>query len=476
MAEIAPVNIRVNVDATGVANGVSVVENGLNQISTKAKAATGAFGNFKTLALGMFAGNILTQGLMGVTSALREAKQEMLDTEVATSRLYQALDGVGISSKATQKSVYEVADSYYQLGFQGSEAVSAMGTLVTATGDVEQANKLMAMSADLARYKHIDMETAAKILARGTQGSAKAFKELGITLDTTIPKNEAISRAFDQLNTKIGGQAVAYSKTFAGQMDILKEKFDNIVQTVGAKVLPIFSALLQYISKNGTALMIYGGIVLAVLAIYKTYTATMAASKAIQQAYAFWTYAQAASTSVFKFAMDSLNASLRANPIGLIITLVIALGVAFVWAWNRFEGFRKVVVKGIQIIVNGFGYLVGGFATFLKALGKVPGMGWAKKAGEAVDGLANKVRKYSDSLDSLANKKIGSPKIPGFVAPGSNVGIEGNVPGGDAAGKDGKGTGSQTVQYVTVYASNTNDIAKKLSKAAKHGQPIGAGR
>jgi hypothetical protein len=71
---------------------------------------------------------------------------------------------------------------------------------------------------------------------------------------------------------------------------------------------------------------------------------------------------------------------------------------------------------------------------------------------------------------------MGAPKIPGFVAPGSNVGIEGNVPGGDAAGKDGKGTGSQTVQYVTVYASNTNDIAKKLSRAAKHGQPIGGTR
>lgn len=476
MAEVPPVNIRVNVDATGVATGVSVVEGGLNQISNTAKKATGAFGSFKTLALGMFAGNIMTQGLNGIAGALRDAKQEMLDTEVATSRLYQALDGIGVQSAATKKQVYEVADSYYQLGFQGSEAVSAMGTLVTATGDVTQATKLMAMSADLARYKHIDMETAAKILARGTQGSAKAFKEMGITLDTTIPKNKAISQAFDELNAKIGGQASAYTKTFAGQMDILKEKFDNIVQTVGAKVLPVLSGLLQYISKNGTALMVYGGIVLAVVAIYKTYTATMAASKAIQQAYAFWTYSQAASTSVFKFAVDALNTSLRANPIGLIITLVIALGVAFVWAWNKFEGFRKVVVKGIQIVVNGFGYLIGGFATFLKMLGHVPGMGWAKKAGEAVDGLANKVRKYSDSLEGLANKKIGAPKVPGFVAPGSNVGIEGNVPGGDAAGKGGGGTGSQTVQYVTVYASNTNDIANKLSKAAKHGQPIGGNR
>ena len=110
--------------------------------------------------------------------------------------------------------------------------------------------------------------------------------------------------------------------------------------------------------------------------------------------------------------------------------------------------------------------------TALGALGKIPGMGWAKDAGKSVDALANKVRDYSNSLDSLANKKISVPKIPGFVKPGDPTGITGNVPGGDAT--KGGGTGSQTTQFVTVYASNTNDIYKKLSKAAKTGVPIGS--
>jgi hypothetical protein len=46
------------------------------------------------------------------------------------------------------------------------------------------------------------------------------------------------------------------------------------------------------------------------------------------------------------------------------------------------------------------------------------------------------------------------------------------VPGGNAAGTGGA-SNKETVQYVTVYASNTNDIAKKLSAAAKYGVPIG---
>jgi hypothetical protein len=471
MSEIPPLSVRVTIDASGVQAGVTKATAGLNQISERAGKLTTAFGNLKTTMLGVLGGNILTTGVMAIGHELNAMKQETIDLQQQTIRLNQALSGVGITSGKTQKDVLETADAYHLLGFQGSEAISAMGTLVTATGNVSQATKLMTMSADLARYKHIDMETAAKILARGTQGSAKAFKELGITLDTTIPKNQAITKAFNELNTKIGGQAQAYTKSFAGQMSILKERLDQVFQTIASKVLPVLAAFLGYITTNGKALMIYGAIVLFVIGLIKTYTTVTAAAKAVQQAYAFWTYAQAASTNVFRFALSALWTTMKANPIGFIVAAVIALGAAFVWAWNKFEGFRKGVVKGLQIVVNAFGYLVGAVGTALNALGKIPGFGWAKTAGKSVDKLADSVRDYSNSLDALANKKISTPKIPGFVAPGSNVGIEGNIPGGDVL--KGSGGGSQTTQFVTVYASNTNDIYKKLSKAAKTGVPIG---
>lgn len=474
MTDLTPVNIKVNVDATGVASGVATVSNGLNNLKAQATSTASAFGSFKQLALGMFAGNILTTGLMGITAELRAMKQETIDLQVAGTRLEGALSGIGITSESTKKQVYNLADSYYQLGFQGSEAIGAMGTLVTATGDVEQATKLMSMSADLARYKHISMTTAATTLARGTQGSARAFKELGITLDTTIPKNQAIAKAFDELNAKIGGQAQAYTKTFAGQMDILKERLDNVAQSIGATVLPVLSKMLEFITKNGKAILIYGAIVLGVVASIKAYRLALIALNVVQAIQIQLSLASASGIGLMRAAMLLFNDAVKANPVGFLVTAVLALGAAFVFAWNKFEGFRNAVVKGIQIIVNGIGYVVGGVSTLIKALSYVPGMGGLKAVSKEVDKVADSIRKYSDGLDSLANKKINTPKIPGFVAPGSNTGIVGNVPGGDTSKtSDGGGSGSQTVQYVTVYASNTNDIAKKLSRAAKNGIPVG---
>jgi hypothetical protein len=478
MSDVAPLSIKVIVDSSGVAKGVQVATQGLDQITARTSKVMTAFGNLKTTMLGVLGGNLLTNAVMLVGHELNAMKQETVDLQQQTIRLNQALSGVGITSQKVQKDVFTAADSFYQLGFQGSEAISAMGTLVTATGSVSQAQKLMAMSADLARYKHIDMETAAKILARGTQGSAKAFKELGITLDTTIPKNEAITRAFDELNQKIGGQAQAYTKSFAGQMAVLKERMDNLFQTIGAKVLPILAAFVGYITTNGQALLIYGGIVLSVIAIIKTYTITLAAVKSVQQAYAFWTYAQAASTNVFRFALSALWATMKANPVGFIIAGIMALGAAFVWAWNHFKGFREAIVKGLQIVLNTIGYVVGGVSTLIKALSYLPGMGKLKDVAKGVDKIAGSIRGYSDNLDKLADKKISTPKIPGIVAPGMPTGIQGQVPGGDAkvgGSKTGGGGGDNTiVQNIVVYASNTNDISKNVSKIAKNGMPIGA--
>ena len=402
---IPPMLIELQLETAKIQGQMQALQDQFATMGKKVEESGGKFTRFKELALGVFGGNLLTQGMMGVEEELKKITEEMALNEQAQVRLQVALKNTGQANEKNNAIIEEQSKALLNLGFSVAETKNAYGTLLTATNSVSDATKLSAMAADLARYKHIDLNTAATILARGTQGSVKAFKELGITLDTTIPKNDAIAKGFDQLNQKIGGQATAYTKTFSGQIAVMKTKFDEFGVTIGSKILPILTSLLEFISKNGQALLVYGGIILGVIATYKAYTAITAASKAVQQAYAFWTYSQAASTSVFKFAMEGLNTALRANPIGLVVTALMALGAAFVWAWNKFEGFRKVVVTGIQIILDAIGYLVGGVGSFLKLMGKIPGLGAPfKAAGKSVGEFADSIRKASDGLDSLIKK------------------------------------------------------------------------
>jgi len=134
------------------------------------------------------------------------------------------------------------------------------------------------------------------------------------------------------------------------------------------------------------------------------------------------------------------------------------------------------MATALAVVVAAIGYMVGGLSKFLGLLSKIPKMGFLKGVAESASDIAKNLGKAAGSIDKMSNKKLTVPKIPtmpDFVKPGDKTGITGNVTGGDTTG--GKG-GSGTIQYVTIYASNTNDIAKKLAKAAKNGQPIGGGK
>lgn len=449
--EIPPLNVQINFDISGVNAGVAKATAGLTEITTRTKSVSGAMGSLKTTMLAVFGGNLATQGFMAIQNSLMQAKQEFFDAEVATQRLGQALENMGVKSEKTREAILDNVDAYSTLGFEGAESANAMGTLITATGNVEQSTKLMAMAADLARYKHIDLGTAATILARGTQGSAKAFKELGITLDTTIPKNQAISKAFDQLNTKIGGQASAYTKTFEGQMAVLKERLQETFNVIATRVLPVLTSFfgminkgIQWVQQNSAALKVFAiGLGFIATAMYG-----VAAAEAVMAAL---------------------------NPFVWIVAGIAAAMVAFVKLWNQFEGFRKLMAGMASVAVQAFGLIIGAVAKLIRILSKIPGMGFLKGVADQADKAAVAIGKTGESIEKLASKKITAPKIPkitGAVTPGNATGIIGNVPGGDTKG--GSGGGKGTVQYVTVYASNTNDIYKKLSAAAKNGVPVGA--
>ena len=455
MAEdIEGLRIKVAIDASGVESGVAATKRGILGIHKSVESTSGAMGGLKSTVLGVFGGNLLTQGVMGFEHALVAAKNEAVQTQAAQTRLATALSNLKGVTDGQKESIHSDIEAIQGLGFSSSETTTAMGTLITATGNVGQATKIMAVATDLARYKHIDLNTAATILARGTQGSARAFKELGITLDTTLPKNEAIAKAFDQLNAKIGGQANAYTQTFAGRVAILKEKFNSIVLTLSEKVMPILTKVLgwflkgiDWIKQNADALKIFAIVVGTVIIAIKA-----------------WIVVQAI-----------LNEEMELNPIGLIITAIGLLAMAFVWAWNHLDWFRKTFAFLASSIVMGVGIIVTQIYFFLKIMSMIPGIGDKFKGpAEAVKNFAKDVANAAKKVDELGNKKMQPPKLPPLVQdtakPGSKTGIVGTTPSGGASA----GGGGGTVQNITVYASDTNDIYKKLSRAAKSGVPLGS--
>jgi hypothetical protein len=472
--DIPNLNVEILVQLSNLTAAVTEATSGLNKIGDKAvevgERSSSSFHKLKDVMLGVFGGNLLTSGVMGLEKTLSEMNLAVQDAQVESERLATALKNTGNATEANTQLVENNVKSYADLGFTHAQASQAMGTLITATKSVSESTQLMAMAADLARYKHEDLNTAATTLARGTQGSVKAFKELGITLDTTLPKNQAIAKAFDELNGKISGQAVAYTKSFAGELAVLKEKFNEVAVEIGNVVLPAVSKIIEAFSKFtniikpfGGDLLILTGIITGAVAAYKAYEAVVKGIAIVQEGYMVTLALVKGAKLADVVATDAQTASQKAlafvikqNPYMKIVEVVTILVGVMYELWKHNDAVRNIMITVAEAGVKGFGYIVGGVGYFIRALEYVVagplllllkglsliGVSGAKDAlntmttaikdtGHWFDDTAKKIYAASNELDKYRKASSGT-SMPEQQGPATGfTGITGNVPGGD---------------------------------------------
>jgi len=409
--DIPPLNIDIQVALGNLTSAVDQATSELGKVGDAAKNQESKFSSLKTVMGGVFGGNLMMQGAQMLEGGLRDAIKAIQDTQVATEQLSTALNDAKQNTAANRTEIQATTEKMSALGFSTSATEGAYKTLISATGSTTEATKLMAMAADLARYKHEDLATAAGTLEKATMGNAKAFKEFGITLDTTLPKNQAITKAMDELNQKIGGQAVGYTHTFAGEIEVLKAKFDDVAVKVGAVVMPILTKLMEFIT---------GVLIPAIVWLYNI-------------------------------------------AIGDWIKQLVNL-------WNTHEGLRKVVVDVIKAIVDALGYIVGAIGKVVDAASHLPLIGsHFKGIGAGIDEAAKKIGDFGKGLDALANKKIGGGAsladqlaTAGTTGAGGDTGVTGNL---GAAGNVSKAHAAAAKATATALAKRNAEIKKYNDEA-----------
>lgn len=262
---------------------------------------------------------------------------------------------------------------------------------------------------------------------RGLQGN-KAFGA-GIFVDITNAGNKLRDMFLDTL---------PHIKNFAGQvrdfavtngpklLDVLKR-----VATVGANVV-------KWAVENRDVLVPLATVILSGVAAWKAYIAItkgLAAAKA--------------AVIALRAQVVLLNATMRANPIGVVITALVLLGTALVIAYKKSETFRRIVdkaftmtqvavlqvtsivLKFVKIAIQGFKMVTDvvlswastTLAAAEKALGWMPDIGpkvkkaraafedFRKGATKALDGAVKKV----DGWDRAVNKMQDVVRVKGDI-------------------------------------------------------------
>ena len=433
------------------------------------------------------AGKYAAVGLLAVAAAGLKAAQAAADDEASATKLASALRKNAGARKADIKATEDWIDKQARAkGVADDELRPALATLVRATGNVAKSQKTLSLAMDISAATGKPLEAVTAALSKGYGGQTTALGRLLPGMDKTLLKSGDMNKITKELARTMGGTAAEAAETNAGKLARAKIAAGELEEQLGSFLLPTLGFLATalgtattYAQNNSNTVLIAVGVfaalaatVLVVNGVMKLYAAGLAIVNGVKRIgtaltiartaaqYALGTAWLAGRIAALAFAagVRLVNAAMRANPIGLVITALTVVAGLFVLAYKRSSTFRGIVQATGRAASAALGWIVDKAKSVRDWFGKLgPAAGKAKDVAVGAFKLyISPITLVIDAVKRLIDwiKKIKFPKPPGWMKKaGGLVGLGGPpgpprpgggppptwVPGGGRGGPGGGG-------------------------------------
>lgn len=229
----------------------------------------GGIGNTVKRSLKLAAVGIAATGAAAIAFGVSSVKSYQ-ESENALAQLNAVLKSTRGIAKVSAKSAISLANSLQKVTrYSDEQVLSAENMLLTFTKigkdvfpDTTKAvlDMSTAMGTDL-KSTAIQVGKAMQDPVRGVTALQRvgvrlsdSQKELVKNLVATGKTAEAQKVILKELQTEFGGSAEAAGKTFAGQLDILKNQFDEVKESIGKTIvdaiIPLMSKLAEFVASD----------------------------------------------------------------------------------------------------------------------------------------------------------------------------------------------------------------------------------
>tara|TARA_R110000868_G_scaffold374945_1_gene639401 strand:- start:212 stop:3031 length:2820 start_codon:yes stop_codon:yes gene_type:complete len=506
-SSIPPVLVQLVADVSQLKAGMAQAESSLKRLDGRVKTASTGMTNFMSTVKKVGA-------TLGIAFAGAQVAKFAKDSVMAASDMAESISKVQVIFGDTSQEVLDFGKtSASAMGISTQKALEAAGTYgnlfqalgVTKDKSQEMSVSMVQLAADLGSFNNMSVDDSLNALRSGLSGETEPLKRFGVSLNDTILKAKALELGFGKIvgvmdpaiksqviyatvleqTKKAQGDYARTAEGTANTMKTLSAEFDNAKVAIGNALMPAFRALLvflkvlipvleaigHYWTENADALKIYTSIILAAVGAFMVYKAVVITTTKISAIYTAvlaaqrrgFTLAQIAAFN-FKLALQLINAAMRANPIGAIITLVVLLGAAFVLAWKKSETFRNVVTKAMQMVLKAFAKVAEYAGKFFNMLGKIPGMGWAKTIGNGLDGISDKLTATSNKLALLQTGALGIATRQDAAMAGRGPSIIADDVEGD---KNAAAEAKKRIEKLKEYKDDVKKIYKDIREVIK---------
>lgn len=171
--------------------------------------------------------------------------------QAAQLKLAKTLQNVTQATAAQTAAVEKfITTQQFATGVSDTQLRPALETLVRATGDVTKAQGLLKLGLDVSAGSGRDLESISLALAKAQGGQFTALQRLGIVIPENIKKSKDFAKVQEYLNSLFGGQAAVAADTFEGKLRILRERLGEAQETIGAKLIPVLTNLVDAFLNN----------------------------------------------------------------------------------------------------------------------------------------------------------------------------------------------------------------------------------
>jgi hypothetical protein len=242
MAGVRTFVVRFLADAEQYKKGIKQVNDGMGGLKTEVSSL---LPSFKTMAIAGAA----AFGAVGAfaTKAVQAAMEDERSQALLTKQLETTF---GASDQLIDSTERLISAQQLLTGESDTNLRTALGNLTRATGDYDKATGLLITSQNIAAATGKDLETVSISLGKASMGNFTALKKLGIPLDENVIKSKDFNKVLDVLNTTFAGASATASDTFGGKLKIIKGQFGEIVETIGAALLPYLDKFATFLVDN----------------------------------------------------------------------------------------------------------------------------------------------------------------------------------------------------------------------------------
>jgi len=185
------------------------------------------------------------QLVQAFVSGIKSSIAAALEAEEAQARLRAAIERTGASWDLLGPAIqHQLTRLQETTRFSDEEASAALQRLTTITGSYGRAMQALGPTLDLAAAMHMDVESAARVLAVALEGNTAMLSRYGIVLDDTTKEALKTADAQERLNIilaafteKVGGAAVRDVESVSGAYKLLTNQVSELQETLGGLIL-----------------------------------------------------------------------------------------------------------------------------------------------------------------------------------------------------------------------------------------------